>query len=208
MILYITLALCFLPLLAGIVFSAVKVPSFKFSYSVWAVGAGFAALVPIIVIQFVIRRFFNFSPASLAAVFLSALLFNGLIEESAKALFLFLLPVKAVPISAFTASALIAGTALGSFEALVYCIAGTNYSPLRLITAVVLHALCSGLSGIFVWTLKNEKARKAAFVSALFCHGLYNFFASFGGFVWWFSIAVLLFAAVRLRYYYTDLKRE
>lgn len=208
MILYVTLALCFLPLLVGIVFSAVKVPSFKLSYSVWAVGAGFAALVPIIVIQFVIRRFFHFSPASLAAVFLSALLFNGLIEETVKAVFLFLLPVKAVPLSAFTASAIIAGTAVGSFEALVYCIAGTNYSPVRLITAVVLHALCSALSGIFVWTRKNGKARAAALVSATVCHGLYDFFASFNGLVWWFSIAVLLFAAVRLRYYYTDLQRE
>ena len=208
MILYVTLAMCFLPLLAGIVFSAVKVPSLKLSYSVWAVGAGFAALVPIIVIQFVIRRFFNFSPASLAAVFLSALLFNGLIEETVKAVFLFLLPVKAVPLSAFTASAIIAGTAVGSFEALVYCIAGTNYSPLRLITAVVLHALCSALSGIFVWTRKNGKARAAALVSSTVCHGLYDFFASFNGLVWWFSIAVLLFAAVRLRYYYTDLQRE
>lgn len=208
MILYVTLAICFLPLLAGIVFSAVKVPSFKLSYSVWAVGAGFAALVPIIVIQFVIRRFFNFSPASLAAVFLSALLFNGLIEETVKAVFLFLLPVKAVPLSAFTASAIIAGTAVGSFEALVYCIAGTNYSPLRLITAVVLHALCSALSGIFVWTRKNGKARAAALVSSTVCHSLYDFFASFNGLVWWFSIAVLLFAAVRLRYYYTDLQRE
>ncbi|MFC2420400.1 MAG: PrsW family glutamic-type intramembrane protease [Treponema maltophilum] len=208
MILYVTLAMCFLPLLAGIVFSAVKVPSFKLSYSVWAVGAGFAALVPIIVIQFVIRRFFNFSPASLAAIFLSALLFNGLIEETVKAVFLFLLPVKAVPLSAFTASAIIAGTAVGSFEALVYCIAGTNYSPVRLITAVVLHALCSALSGIFVWTRKNGKARAAALVSATVCHGLYDFFASFNGLVWWFSIAVLLFAAVRLRYYYTDLQRE
>lgn len=208
MILYVTLAMCFLPLLAGIVFWAVKVPSFKLSYSVWAVGAGFAALVPIIVIQFVIRRFFNFSPASLAAVFLSALLFNGLIEETVKAVFLFLLPVKAVPLSAFTAAAIIAGTAVGSFEALVYCIAGTNYSLVRLITAVVLHALCSGLSGIFVWTRKNGKARAAALVSATVCHGLYDFFASFNGLIWWLSIAVLLFAAVRLRYYYTDLQRE
>ncbi|MGI5172844.1 PrsW family intramembrane metalloprotease [Treponema sp. OMZ 840] len=202
--LYITLILCFLPLAAGILFSLLKVPSFGPVQAVWAVAAGFASLVPIILIQFVIKRNFDFAPTSLAAVFISALVFNGFIEETAKAAFLFLLPVKTAHPSSFFASALIAGTAVGSFEALIYCIAGTNYSVIRLFTAVVLHALCSALSCIFIRTKLQGAPRIAAFVSAVFCHGIYNFFAGFTGFLWWFSVLAIFFALIRLRYYYTD----
>ena len=123
-------------------------------------------------------------------------------------IFLFFLPAKKIKLPVFIACAVIAGGTVGSFEAVMYFVAGTHYSALRLCTAAVLHALCAGLSGIFVWTAKNKtrkrKAQFAAFCAAVFCHGIYNFFAGFNGFLWWFSLAALLFALIQLRSFYTE----
>ena len=202
--LYIKLGLCFIPLAAVLCFSIFKITSFRLSFAAWAAASGFAALVPIIALQYAVKRFFPLSAVSLGAAFFNALLFNGLIEEGVKTLFLFLIPAKNATKAAFTAAALIAGTTVGSFEALVYGIAGVHYSVLRLFTAVILHALCAGLSSVFVYSTKTARRRIAPLLSAVVCHGVYNFFAGFNGFLWYFSLSALLFALIRLRFFYTD----
>ena len=217
--LYIKLGLSFLPLALLLYISAVKVSGFRLNHALWAAAAGFAALVPVIGLQFISERFLPFSASSLWTVFFGTLVFNGVTEESSKALFLFLIPLKNMPRSVSLAAALIAGTTVGSFEALVYCIADTNYSILRLCTALVLHALCAGLSCFFVLSVKEAKeknkqrsdsahkyrVRLMPFFTAVFCHGIYNFFAGFSGFVWYFSLFALLFALIRVRFYYADI---
>lgn len=214
--LYIKLGLSFLPLVPLLYAAAVKVSGFRLNHALWAAAAGFAALVPIIGLQLISERFLPFNASSLWAVFFGTLLFNGLIEEGAKAFFLFLIPLKNLPRSVSLTAALIAGTTVGSFEALIYCIAGTNYSVLRLCTAVILHSLCAGLSCFFVLSLKEAKEQKKQntvhkyrvrlmpFFTAVFCHGIYNFFAGFTGFLWYFSLFALLFALIRVRFYYGD----
>lgn len=216
--LYIKLGLSFLPLVLLLYVSAVKVSDFRLAHALWAGAAGFAALVPVIVLQFISERFFSFNISSLWAVFFGTLLFNGLIEEGAKAFFLFLVPIKDGSRALSLTSALIAGTTVGSFEALVYCITDTNYSVLRLCTALILHALCAGLSVFSVVSVKKarEKNRRSAdsayryrvrlmpFFTAVFCHGIYNFFAGFTGFLWYFSLCALLFALIRVRFYYAE----
>ncbi|WP_314743203.1 PrsW family glutamic-type intramembrane protease [Treponema lecithinolyticum] len=205
---YITLALCFAPLIVEIVFSLIKISSFRLSQAGWAVAAGFAAIVPIIIVQYILQQTDWFSVSSMPSLLAEALIFNGLIEEAVKMLFLFFLPAKKIKLPVFIACAVIAGGTVGSFEAVMYFVAGTHYSALRLCTAAVLHALCAGLSGVFVWTAKNKtrkrKAQFAAFCAAVFCHGIYNFFAGFNGFLWWFSLAALLFALIQLRSFYTE----
>ena len=217
--LYIKLGLSFLPLVVLLYVSAVKVSGFRLYHALWAGAAGFAALVPVIALQFISERIFPFNASSLWAVFFGTLLLNGLIEEGSKAFFLFLIPLKHLPRSVSLAAALIAGTTAGAFEALVYCIADTNYSILRLCTALVLHALCAGLSCFFVLSVKEAReknkqstarahyrVRLMPFFTAVFCHGIYNFFAGFTGFLWYFSLFALLFALIRVRFYYTDIQ--
>ncbi|WP_428770042.1 PrsW family glutamic-type intramembrane protease [Treponema sp. HNW] len=214
--LYIKLGLSFLPLVPLLYAAAVKVSGFRLNHILWAGAAGFAALVPIIGLQFISERFFSFNASSLWAVFFGALLFNGVIEEGSKAFFLFLVPIKDGSRAVGLTSALIAGTTVGSFETLIYCIAGTNYSILRLCTAVILHSLCAGLSYFFVLSVKESKEKKQQgsaqgyrvrlmpFFTAVFCHGIYNFFAGFSGFLWSFSVFALLFALIRVRFYYGE----
>ena len=93
---YITLALCFAPLIVEIVFSLIKISSFRLSQAGWAVAAGFAAIVPIIIVQYILQQTDWFSVSSMPSLLAEALIFNGLIEEAVKMLFLFFLPAKKI----------------------------------------------------------------------------------------------------------------
>ncbi len=83
---YITLALCFAPLIVEIVFSLIKISSFRLSQAGWAVAAGFAAIVPIIIVQYILQQTDWFSVSSMPSLLAEALIFNGLIEEAVKML--------------------------------------------------------------------------------------------------------------------------
>ena len=129
---YITLALCFAPLIVEIVFSLIKISSFRLSQAGWAVAAGFAAIVPIIIVQYILQQTDWFSVSSMPSLLAEALIFNGLIEEAVKMLFLFFLPAKKIKLPVFIACAVIAGGTVGSFEYGMYFVAVTHYSGLRL----------------------------------------------------------------------------
>lgn len=202
--LYITLACCFLPLILGIFIAVLKIKDFKLSYAFSAIVMGFAAIFLIILVQNAVKGMFLFLPSNLTGVLISTLLY-GLIEESVKMLLLFFLPGKKISCKVFLVVSLIMGCAVGSFETVMYVVTGLGGTFLRLFTAVILHIVCAGLSGLFVWSAKNKKCCLAAFVTAVFVHGIYNFFAGFTGVWWWFSIVTILFAILRCRAYYADL---
>lgn len=206
--LYITLTVCFLPLIFAVVFAVLKVEGFKWSYVLGALAIGFGAIVVIIVVQTTVLSVNLFSVNSLRGVFVSALVLNGLIEESIKMVFLFFLPGKKMTCKVFFTVALLVGCAVGSLETVFYALNGSSDTVLRFFTAVVLHILTTGLSGLFVWSAKNGKIRISIFLTALFSHGIYNFFAGFTGIWWWFSIITILFVFVRCRVYYLDLREK
>jgi len=165
---------------------------------------GFVAIFLIILVRNAVKNVFLFLPTNLTGVLISTLLY-GLVEESVKMLLLFFLPGKKISCKVFLVISLIMGCAVGSFETVMYVITGLGSTFLRLFTAVILHIVCAGLSGLFVWSAKNKKRYLAAFVTAVFAHGIYNFFAGFTGVWWWFSIVTILFAILRCRAYYADL---
>ncbi len=197
--LYITMGICFIPLIVAISVSLVKVTGFTKRLALVSSLLGLAAIIPIGFLQFFILELPIFNTGTISALLVTTIIFNGLIEEFIKMLLLLFLPAKKMNFKAFLACAIISGLALGCFEAIIYVITGTPHIEVRLFTAVIMHAACAGLSGLYVWTYKNTKSQLSAFITAVLLHGIYNFFAGFSGNFWLFSIVAILFAIVRCR---------
>ena len=87
--------------------------------------------------------------------------------------------VQKMSMKVFFACAVLSGLSLGCFETLIYIASGIKNLELRLLTAVVIHSCCAGLSGLFVFNLKNGSLKIYPFVLAVFLHGIYNYFAGF-----------------------------
>ena len=79
----------------------------------------------------------------------------------------------------FVACGFLIGCAFGSFENVVYLIAGTKDITLRFFTSLIIHSCCSGLSAIYIWSFRQGKTKISCFILAILLHGLYNFFDSF-----------------------------
>ncbi|OJF77272.1 MAG: hypothetical protein BKP49_02040 [Treponema sp. CETP13] len=203
--LFISIALCFIPLIVIILIASLLIKELSKKSVFAGILAGFGAIIPISIAQYFLEPLNSFLGNSLTSVFITALLFNGLIEEAIKMLFIFFIPGKNKRKSTFFAVALIAGCTFGCFEAVVYLIAGSTNISTRLFTAVLLHTFCAGLSGIYIWTLKNTKAMLSPFLLAVVLHGIYNFFAGFTNDFWWFSVITIVFAIMQCRIYYTKI---
>ena len=203
---YMMMGLSFLPLLCIFVIFRFAISGFKVRYGLLAILLGLLSLVPIVIIQSFVRNLPVFTSNTLFAALITVMLFNGLIEESVKMGTLFLLPVKKINFPTFFALSLVAGLALGCFETVIYLFSGYLDIEVRTATAVVMHCLCSGLSGISVWLWKNpgEKKKKswAPWLWAVILHGSYNFFAGFSGFYRWFSLATIMLTALESRIWY------
>ncbi|WP_407397958.1 PrsW family glutamic-type intramembrane protease [Treponema sp.] len=201
--------ICILPLLAVFACMLILVKEFKFLSGVFSILLGLFAVVPIAAIQFTIDYYHLVSANSLSQVLLKSLLINGVVEETIKMLLLFTLSKKH-NLSSFFACALLSGLALGCFESLVYLVSGIQNIGLRMLTAVVIHTTCAGLSGLFVYSIKNESTKVLSFVLAVLLHGIYNYFAGFkmDSFFFWFSLVVVLVALVECRIRYRALVPE
>ena len=203
---YMMMGLSFLPLLCIFVIFRFAISGFKVRYGLLAILLGLLSLLPIVIIQSFVRNLPVFTSNTLFAALITVMLFNGLIEESVKMGTLFLLPVKKINFPTFFALSLVAGLALGCFETVIYLFSGYLDIEVRTATAVVMHCLCTGLSGISVWLWKNpgEKKKKswAPWLWAVILHGSYNFFAGFSGFYRWFSLATIMLTALESRIWY------
>ena len=203
---YMMMGLSFLPLLCIFVIFRFAISGFKVRYGLLAILLGLLSLVPIVIIQSFVRNLPVFTSNTLFAALITVMLFNGLIEESVKMGTLFLLPVKKMNFPTFFALSLVAGLALACFETVIYLFSGYLDIEVRTATAVVMHCLCTGLSGISVWLWKNpgEKKKKswAPWLWAVILHGSYNFFAGFSGFYRWFSLATIMLTALESRIWY------
>ena len=164
----------------------------------------------------IIHTWHPFASVNLPGRLIKGLLINGIIEESAKMAFLFLLPAKKSKLSAFFSYAVLCGLTLGCLETLIYLIYGNRSITLRLFTAVVMHTFCAGLSGLFVYCIKRrqELADKSLlwlpFALAVLFHGLYNYFAGIYGTLHYFAYAVIAATILecKLRYQSVKIKFE
>lgn len=199
---YVFILLCFVPLIICFTLFCIAIPGFKVRYGLWASLLGLLSLIPIAFVQFFILNLPIFTANTLISVLVTALIFNGLIEESLKMLCMLFLPFKKVGFPAFFTMSMLSGLALGCFETVVYLFAGHQEIGIRLVTAVMIHMLCAGLSGIYVWTFKSKKPRTTPFVFAAVLHGIYNFFAGFSGNYRWFSVLAIVMAALECRIWY------
>ncbi|MCM1321345.1 MAG: PrsW family glutamic-type intramembrane protease [Bacteroides sp.] len=192
---------CFIPLVLAAVI-CLKAKKLKPKLLFAAVLTGLIAIIPAAAAQFALGQLvMRFFAGSGAAVFL--LIANGCTEECIRALILRgCLPSKQQTAAAFFAAACIAGLSFGSFEAVIYFIAGSQHIGLRLFTAVILHCSCSGLCGLFIWGQKTGSRRPFIFIQAAAIHSVYNFFASFSNFIWYFSIAAILFSVAQCSIFY------
>ncbi|MCQ2241931.1 PrsW family glutamic-type intramembrane protease [Treponema sp.] len=201
--------ICLLPLFAIFTCMLILIKEFKFLSGIFSILIGLFAVIPIAAIQFAIEYYHLVSAHSLSQVLLKSLLINGVIEETIKMLLLFLISKKH-SLSAFFACALLSGLALGCFESMVYLVSGIEHLGLRMLTAVVIHTACAGLSGLFVYSIKNESTKVLSFILAVILHGVYNYFAGFkmDNFFFWFSFVVVLVAVVECRIRYRALVPE
>ena len=158
----ISIALCFIPLAAVFLGIALLAEGFKIQYGLLSCALGLTAVFPIAVTQVVFQGFFD--TGTLVMLLVRALIFNGLIEESIKMLIFFLLPAKKMQLKNFFQCAVLGGLALACFETLLYLVSGYAHIELRLISAVVIHVVCGGLGGIFVYSVA------AAYLFAYLCH--------------------------------------
>ncbi|MBQ4330622.1 MAG: PrsW family intramembrane metalloprotease [Spirochaetaceae bacterium] len=207
---FVLMGLSFVPLVFFLVLFCLAVPGFKVRYGLGSTLVGLFSLIPIVVVQYFVLKLPDFTDHSLVEALVTVMVFNGLVEETVKMLSLLLLPHKKMGIGVFLAMSLISGLALGCFETVIYLFSGYQNIQIRSLTAVAMHSLCGGLSGIYVWTWRNpvEKApgKKVPlvmpFVLAVVLHGVYNFFAGFSGGFWWFSVVAILMAALECRIWY------
>lgn len=200
---YLSLALCFIPLVALYLCLALLVPGFKKLTGLWACVLGLLALIPAeIFLMFVGTRL----PGSTLLGMLVKCILLALIEEGIKMLLLFLLPAKKTPLPVFFAYAVICGMALGCFEAFIYLV--RRNVLLWRYAATLIHVLCCGLSGLFVYSVRKKNLHIAPFVFAVLFHGVYNYFAGFKDFRHYFAFAVIVIAVLECRLRYAFLKDD
>lgn len=206
---FVSIAFCFIPLIAFFICLILLSKHFNFFKGLFACLIGLFSVVPIAAIQFVLDANHLFSATSLGAVLLESIILNGLIEEAIKMGLLFLVPHKKVQLSEFFCYSLLCGLSVGCFESVIYLISGYEHVGLRLITAVIIHLACTGLGGLFVYSIKNKSViqglKITPFMLAVVIHGIYNYFAGFSGPIKYFSFGVILFALIECRICYKRL---
>ncbi len=203
--LFASIGICFVPAFVLMAVLLLCVKELKVWHVFVAFACGLLAIVPIAVLQYVVLKLPVFNTATLGSLLVTAFVFNGLIEETIKMMWLCVLPGKKMNVGSFLAASIIAGFTLGTFESVIYLINGERQVELRFLTAVLIHTFCAGLSGLFVWSFKRNRTMLRPFIMAILLHGVYNVFAARTGGVQWFAYVTILYAAIRVRFCYTQL---
>lgn len=209
------LAVTFIPLIAVYLILTLTVNGLKIHHGLFACLLGFIVVFPIAFIQYFILNLPVFNTNTFISLLITAILFNGVIEETVKMFTLCLLPQKKLPPAAFFAMALLFGLALGSFESVIYFVRRIQTSDLptgfsaafhlmliRSATAVLIHTFCAGLSGLYIYNFRNKRNNVMPFLWAAVLHGIYNFFAAFQSDFRYFAVVAILLAVVECRVWY------
>jgi len=216
------IGLTFIPILVFFILLKLFVSGQKFRYLFLAIVMGLIAVLPAAFVQYYFRDAGIFNTNEIFYLLLTAVLFNGLIEEGVKTLFLGLVPQKKLTLGAFLSTCLMFGLTFGTLESVVYLVnyiqqdkfiqdsyasasEALKFVFLRMGTAVALHSACSVLGGLFWWKWRHKSFSLMPFLYAIVLHGIYNYFACMKGFFWWLSIVALLFAVLECRVFYTGI---
>ena len=211
--------LCFIPLIAGIL---IFIFAFKINpgHLSIAVLLGLAAVLPISVIQFFLPSFNILTSMPILREILKSLLLYGLVEEILKCVFVLPLPKKDKSALEFLLLAFTMGLALGCFESIVYYLdhlqmannrnATLLYGQIfaRIFSSDIIHMTCTGLCGLFIYSIRNKHTFISCLLSAVFIHGVYDFFAGFQNALRWFAVAAILLAIAECRLKYTSITEE
>lgn len=200
-----SVAVCFIPLIAIFVCLAMMIKNFKVPYGLLSCLLGLLSIIPIAAVQLFIDKSGVLKVTTLTSVLLEAIVLNGIVEECIKMGLLFFLPATKTNLKTFFCYCLLCGLAVGCFETLIYLISGYENISLRMLTAVVIHVTCTGLSGLFVYSVRNKMAHVKPLICAILFHGIYNYFAGFSSSIKWFAIAVIFIAIIECRICYKTL---
>ena len=211
--------LCFIPLITGFCLFKFALKSTA-THLLLAVLLGLAAVLPISVIQFFLPPVNILTNLPILRAILKSLLLYGLVEEILKSVFVLALPKKEKSALEFLLLAFTMGLALGCFESIVYYLdhlqmannrnATLLYGQifLRIFSSDIIHMTCTGLCGLFIYSIRNKCTNITCILSAVFIHGFYDFFAGFQNGLRWFAVAAILLAIVECRLKYTALTEK
>ena len=210
--------LCFVPLVVAVLVFALSF-KIKVGHQLIAVLLGLAAVLPISFIQYFLPNLPFLTGVPLVKTLLKSLILYGLVEELIKMHLAIPLPHKEYSELDFLLLAFVMGLALGCFESVVYYFdhlqkASARGAELlygliaaRIFSSDVIHMCCMGLSGLYIFSKRQRNPKFSYFVLAVIIHGVYDFFAGFSNGLRWFSIAVVLLAAIECRIKYSALKQ-
>ena len=210
--------LCFVPLVVAVLVFALSF-KIKVGHQLIAVLLGLAAVLPISFIQYFLPDLPFLTGVPLVKTLLKSLILYGLVEELIKMLLAIPLPHKEYSELDFLLLAFVMGLALGCFESVVYYFdhlqkASARGAELlygliaaRIFSSDLIHMCCMGLSGLYIFSKRQRNPKFSYFVLAVIIHGVYDFFAGFSNGLRWFSIAVVLLAAIECRIKYSALKQ-
>lgn len=214
-------ALCFLPVITFFtLFSFIPKEKQILKYLISCIF-GIFTILPASFIQFFALKLHFFNSDSFLSILLTAIIFNGLIEELSKLGFLIISPKKNHSLQTFFLASLLLGISAGSMETIIYVLGnvertviteGTNGTIklilMRMFTSQILHAICAGLSGIFVWGARYELKHLIVFIYAILFHGFYNFFIAFDSYLKFFAIVPILLGALECRIWYKTVRNS
>lgn len=215
--LYALLGICFVPTALFFALAAILNKNLKIRYCVWACVLALATVIPTSLIQFYVLGLLSFDVSTFASVMITAILFNGLIEESMKMLFICLIPQKKQVLGAFFCCVILYGLTVGGFESVIYVVKkfqeiqgqGGKEIVVRLLlgrtfSAQAVHVFCAGLSGLYIWNFRHRRKSVMPFLYAVLLHGIYNFFVGLTSMYRWLAVIAILFAAVECRIFYVS----
>ena len=133
---------------------------------------------------------------------------------------LFGISTKKLQLKEFFVATLLFGMILGCFESATYFLQHLQKTNarggqllydilfLRMFSSDLIHMFCAGLSGLFVWGIKNKKIYVMPLVYAIFIHGIFNFFNYFNGGIQLFAYVAIFFAIIECRVKYVKFATE
>ncbi len=202
--------LCFIPAVTVLILFAILIPGISIAKEFLAAISGLISFIPIVILQIFFPIFTGHFKANLLLILLYSLLFCGLLEEFFKFLLMNIIPAKNEELLHFFSYSIVAGLVFGGFESVIYFISGLKNAEtdavsliyIRSLTALVIHALCAGLSGFSIYSIKNIRKNLSPLFLAVVIHGVYDFFILLPHPVSYFAIAVILLAALECRICY------
>lgn len=214
---YLGIALCFLPLIISFVLFA-SIFKIKVTHELIAILLGLAAVFPISVIQYFLPEVPILRTMPILKSLLKSLFIYGLVEEIIKMVLVLPLPHKNYSILHFLLLSFLMGLAVGCFESLVYFLdklqiansrgASLLYGQIfvRIISSDLIHMTCTGLGALFITSCRNKPKNFLILLAAISIHGFYDFFAGFHNGLKWFSIPVILLGIVECRIKYSSVQ--